>query len=853
MKYTNAKQSIARAVFETLEGRTCMSASVTLQNGVLLLQADANTPSVMQVQYEANHAFVSAYTPYVLKQFPTSQINKIVIIGSNKDDSIYIDPNLPIPASINAGAGDDTIHGGSAFSTINGGDGNDLIYGHGIISGGNGNDTIWGSNQGDEIFGGAGDDMLFGGTGNDMIVGGSGKATINAGLGNDEVWAGQSGSKIQAGPGKVTVVGGSGQDTIYGGGGGTTIYAGSNDAVTLRQGDKVLKTAGPVAPTDPAGTNNQPSNSGSGSTGTTTPPVTKPVSNPTPTPTPVQTPPVTKPLTPPPTSNPPSTPPASTGNSVVKGTITQLETNIIAGQGVNVNALSSALNGQSALTINYHWNFGDPGSEYNDLPGWTAGHVYDKPGVYTITLVMTDSSGKTSTATSSVTVASDNRPIIYVDNVNGSDSNNGLTPDTAVKTPVKAISMISSNVQILFHRGQSWDLNQTLRIQGTNVTVGAYGTGANPVIVRGVGDGVDCFYIYKTSSNIVFQDLTFDSIWPAVNGVADLINASGIEANGTNLVVRGCTFLNITDAVNGELQPNGVIMLDNQAPLQTGLRGYLAWLDGRDWTILGNYVLNSTRQHGIRGNSTALVGVLIYDNNIQQHLSASDPGETWKCTVNIRAGSYVYIADNSLTNGTVSFAPGPGMDASEPVQWIVLEDNYFHGAQVYVKDYTRHLMMRDNVSDVSGTAQIHLYSADTTDPLAVLQDITITHNTGLNYGTTGQFLEITGNDTSGDVTLTGNLYYAPSVVAANLSCAVYIHEADLRAFNLIDGNIWDLSPANGMVSYIAGSAFPNGYLTADQWNAMAQVRTDLILNVTRNGYQATADGVTAGASGNIAA
>src|SRR5205085_42199 len=116
----------------------------------------------------------------------------------------------------------------------------------------------------------------------------------------------------------------------------------------------------------------------------------------------------------------------------------------------------------------------------------------------------------------------------------------------------------------------------------------------------------------------------------------------------------------------------------NQAPLQTGLRGYFNWVDGRDWTILGNYVRNSTREHGIRGNSNALVGVLIYNNDIEQHILPSDLGEIWKCTVNIRAGSYVYIADNSLTNGTVSFAPGPGMTADEPVQWIVLEDNNLH-------------------------------------------------------------------------------------------------------------------------------------------------------------------------------
>src|SRR5665213_354944 len=140
----NAKLKIERAVFESLEDRTCMSASVTLTAGVLSLQADANTASVMQVQLEANKNFLSAYTSSVLKEFPTSQVKKIVIVGSNKNDTIYIDPRIAVPASISGNAGDDSIKAGTGYDTIDGGDGNDIIYGHGIISTGAGNDTVWG-------------------------------------------------------------------------------------------------------------------------------------------------------------------------------------------------------------------------------------------------------------------------------------------------------------------------------------------------------------------------------------------------------------------------------------------------------------------------------------------------------------------------------------------------------------------------------------------------------------------------------------------------------------------------------------------------------------------------------------
>jgi len=156
----------------------------------------------MQVQYEANHALVSAFTPYVLKHFQTSQIKKIVIVGSNKNDSIYIDPNLPIRRASTAARVRQRSTAGSIASSINGGDGNDLIYGHGFISGGNGNDTVWGKQPRATRSGaGTATTCCLAGTGTTRSSGSSGHTTINGGQGKDKLFAGKGDAVIHGGYG----------------------------------------------------------------------------------------------------------------------------------------------------------------------------------------------------------------------------------------------------------------------------------------------------------------------------------------------------------------------------------------------------------------------------------------------------------------------------------------------------------------------------------------------------------------------------------------------------------------------------------------------------------------------------
>jgi len=73
------------------------------------------------------------------------------------------------------------------------------------IDGGAGDDTLYGSIGDDTLIGGAGDDTLYGGDGNDTLIGGEGADTIHAGEGDD---------LVQYTSGADVIDGGSGYDAV---------------------------------------------------------------------------------------------------------------------------------------------------------------------------------------------------------------------------------------------------------------------------------------------------------------------------------------------------------------------------------------------------------------------------------------------------------------------------------------------------------------------------------------------------------------------------------------------------------------------------------------------------------------
>jgi PKD repeat protein len=494
--------------------------------------------------------------------------------------------------------------------------------------------------------------------------------------------------------------------------------------------------------------------------------------------------------------------------------------------GINVDALSSKLVVGTPLTAEYQWDFGDPGTQFDTMTGFNASHVYDTPGTYTITLTVTNQDGGVASATQQVMIAASTRKQIFVDSVDGSDSNPG-TQAQPLQSFAQAVTKIGNNTEILFHAGETFNVLAGVEIAATNVVIGSYGSGANPVLnrIKGVGSGT--FATWNTSNGVTFQNLTFDSPYGVgPNDAAPKTGVNGIDLAGQNMVVRNCTFLNIDDAINENGNPTGVLIQNNNAPLATGLRGYFVWGQGAQSVIVGNNVANSTREHVVRMVDMNEVTV---EGNTFANLDRQnvDSGDYSKGCIEMHVGSYAYIADNVITDGDIRLGPLGlwGESPSDSTDWCVIKDNQLTGTDIYVNSGTHHAMVEGNVITNDSSQGIAISGPDSENRTS--QDITVTHNTGIDNGTTGSFLYVAGYVDG--ITLTNNLWVAPNVGSSVF--AVYVGSGDLSSFTTIGNNIWPAQTEN---------ATSNGPETDSQWNANSQVQNDTFETVDlQDTYQTT--------------
>src|SRR5262245_53766602 len=199
-------------MLEVLEKRLLLSVSVS--GGVLTVIGTAGN-DIVRVGIEFGGTDLEVQEGFEAPvNFPIDTVTKIVIQGLGGNDSLTVEEDVTLPATIDAGGGNDVLRGGS------------------------GNDRL---------LGGAGNDMLFGGLGGDFISGGAGKDLTdyasrsapvvvridrkandgvagekdNIGADVESIFGGPLNDKIIASKAVVSnfLVGGGGNDTLDGGGG----------------------------------------------------------------------------------------------------------------------------------------------------------------------------------------------------------------------------------------------------------------------------------------------------------------------------------------------------------------------------------------------------------------------------------------------------------------------------------------------------------------------------------------------------------------------------------------------------------------------------------------------------------
>jgi hypothetical protein len=462
-------------------------------------------------------------------------------------------------------------------------------------------------------------------------------------------------------------------------------------------------------------------------------------------------------------------PPVGPGGSA--GELARMATGATSGAApfaVHVHALQSTLPAGDVLSARFQWDFGDPDGAFDRLEGFNAAHVYDQPGTYELTLTVTE-------------------------------------PSSAVRTVARAVELLGDGTAVLLRRGATYPLSASLRVEGRDVLVGAYGTG-DPPVLQWTGPAQTVAAIIELAPSA--RDVTVEDLALAGIPSPTTDTVRGVAVKGRTATVRRCAFAGVGTAIMAEAGGvDGLLTLGNEAGV---LGAYFVWGEGRDHVHLGNSVAGSVDQHNMR---------FVADRVLVAHNTLTN---TVKSCVWLQAGKFGYVRGNTVHEGPVQVGPIPQVGpAAARWRWAVLDGNRLDGDAYKVFHGAKHVILRNNVCRRDdGTAFDVLGFSDEMQRSAV--DVRILHNTVINQSPAGRFLSVKGRVV--DMILANNMYVAPALATGDYGTAnVYVEDDDLGGFALIRGNLWT-EPAtagwgDGWHYCWPSWAHPDGYLDAQEWAA----------------------------------
>jgi len=407
------------------------------------------------------------------------------------------------------------------------------------------------------------------------------------------------------------------------------------------------------------------------------------------------------------------------------------------------------------LSGEYHWDFGDPnsgiwivsGRSKNTETGPTAGHVYETPGSYVVTLT----SGQ-SVSTSAITVSDPD--VIFTGTATRCFSKVGNfsgAPAGAQLITTGSLSVVASNIasgrRLLLHRGETWSAfaSLTINVAGPG-TLGAYGSGNAPkILLTGNQD-----FLVPSGSTPRLND------WRFMDWDIDGNNGSksrGLRANGTcnqvlllRLSARNVHGGFVFATSQLELSNPPQVLYDQIAivdcvvnKLVPGLGGYGSMFAGTNALFLGN-------QYDLQGGGEHVLRAQLIQGGVFSHCDLANPSAS-KSVVKLhgppfssgvwagRSTEKVSLQHNIFRGGLASWTvvTGPEDDHTDQrVRTVLIEGNHFiAGPQQQVAAFLscNGLVARNNLVNMTGGLNATAFWASRRGIEPIPSNIWFFHNT----------------------------------------------------------------------------------------------------------------------------
>lgn len=183
--------------------------------------------------------------------------------------------------------------------------------------------------------------------------------------------------------------------------------------------------------------------------------------------------------------------------------------------------------------LHYVWNFGDPGSgtwatngkRRNNGFGPTYGHVFDRPGKYSVTLTVSNPlTGDAATDSFSITVEDPDKYFAGKHTICVSTKGDfSGAPDGALCVKDNDFARVIGTYakrgkRLLFRRGEQWQISRSPGriVEGGPAMIGAFGKGLKPKLVAEVGCGAILSFsemARNVTRNWRVMDLEVDGNW----------------------------------------------------------------------------------------------------------------------------------------------------------------------------------------------------------------------------------------------------------------------------------------------------------------------------------------------------